>query len=116
MSITRQLLWLWLIGSTLWMGAVGTITWPWGWQWPNPWEEIRVVPGHAFEVQTPDGTIHQFPANATADEIDRAVTNYWRWHETRSALRLALIAPALVFLIGAAFSWALRGFRPADRE
>lgn len=98
------------------MGAVGTLTWPWGWQWPNPWEEIQVVHGNQLEVRTPDGTIHQFPANASTDEIDRTVTNYWRWHELRSALRLALSAPALVFLIGAACIWAFKGFRPADRE
>jgi hypothetical protein len=86
MSFARKLFWLWVVGSVLWIGAVGTITWPWGWQWPHPWEEIRLVHGNAFEVRTPDGTIHRFPADATGDEIDRAVTNYWRWNEAKSAL------------------------------
>jgi hypothetical protein len=114
MSFARQLFWLWLISSVLWIGTVGAIRWPWGWQWPNPWEEIRLAHGNLSEVRTPDGAIHQFPADVTADEIDRAVTNYWRWHEAKSTLRLALIVPVLVLLIGAAFGWASNGFRPTD--
>jgi hypothetical protein len=122
MRIARGLFRLWLVASALWIGGVGTITWPWGWQGAPVDLEAQSAaaqvsrfadahPQSEIEVKTPDGIIHLFPAGTARDAIDRALRNYWRWHETKIAAEIALIPPVLLLALGSVLGWAFQGFR-----
>ena len=81
--VARGLFRLWLVSSVLWAGVVVT----------QAWWIIRDLPDAPWLVT---------PISRVSGEL---------LHVASESAALALIPPALVLVVGAAFVWAFQGFR-----
>ena len=86
LRVARGLLRLWLVLSVLWIGGVGTIT------WPNVQLDDWVLPS-GFVL----------PGEVEAENERRTAI--------QSAVLVAFLPPALVLALGSALIRAFRGFR-----
>jgi hypothetical protein len=68
----------------------------------------------SVQMQTADRVIHEFPPDASNEEIYSAIRNYTLVRTVQTAGPLAFLPPAFVLAFGAALIWAFRGFRVGD--
>jgi hypothetical protein len=102
MKWQRGLFRLWLILSVCWLVAVGAST----------WATLPEVPGWAKEEK---GDIVQGSSSREFDpkEFEAFKTSAERTERIKYAAVLAFAPPLIVVVLGAAFAWAITGFRPS---
>src|SRR6266699_1903023 len=109
LRIARGLVRLWLVLSVLWIGGVATVTWlglavgPWDVVYERPMLNPQ---SSTIQARSADGVIHQFPAGTANDVIDRVLKNYAQVQATKTAVKVALIPPVFVLVLGSALGWA----------
>jgi hypothetical protein len=106
MKWQRGLFRLWLVLSVCWIVAVGAFTWA-----TLPADEE--VAGWARDDSKalpplPPGSKPQFDPSLPYVIVRSAE----RVERIKSAAVLALAPPSIILVLGAAFSWAIQGFRP----
>jgi hypothetical protein len=113
--IARGLFRIWLVLSVIWIVAVGTVAWNY---LPSATKAADVATAPPFDpskpyVVVPDGLPDDWfcetgkkpgPSGCPPTSVSE------RWQFVQAAAEIAFLPPALALLIGAALSWAFRGF------
>ena len=111
MRITRGLFRLWVVASVLWMLFVGVMTWQ---TWPvvlkASSETVVLENGHA---KPPFDPTRPFTDAATGQTWPDAWTLFkaQRPDAVVKGASIAIAPPLVVFILGMALLWVVRGFR-----
>jgi len=129
MRVARGMFRLWLILSCLWMATVAAIGYS---SWPSSTvqqaatsKDPKAYPGPLPEYLKDETLPPEDPNNAFADfprpgtsRFAEALKDFSAVNAQQSAqqlavttAKLALIPPALIFIVGIGLTWAFRGFR-----